>query len=660
ERNNRALLEDVPLKLTKDEVHLLNGGRLSAIPAHIRPVARMFDRTRWADPAMAHFEDYASWLHNTLSSGFHKEETVDKIFGGLANVDIKAIDKQLLDKGVEVSKMRTLDRVREAQRAGILPVRAPAMRRLNVADYADNILLGNEFSVRRMMLGGVDNKIIEGGMEWARMHATTVMREASARNASPIDRNYDPTQLYKEMKYDSKSGELRPVNMIRVKGQRRTLANGDRYYAHAYDESITRPMADPAFKRALNEHMLRVRSPNVDQETLGKYADLTHNLGMADEDIVGQPGSKGVGRIGRNILRELVGPDFSREHWDQMLVDLAKNENSAPIAQALQAYLPRYREPSIEDVLSALDDHKKTLNAGHKEQVAAHRAARDTRLKGGPSKPYALPETPAETRKYYDDLNRVTQLIKGIETNVEPTVSWARNLPLDDRHFVASFINDQVVGGQESFWAKRRRLMAETPPVEPQLDEAGEVISPTPEKWLYDNIEEARQAIIDHSRTGVLDPNLHDAGFTKSLRPLVRDAEGQFVETQARDASVVLYDAPKLTDMTFEQVLATARNRELVSANRGVIEGILRNSDEATPLIANEALARELHHIDAAHAGVDVEVLGALVPAARDRLGMERTGVPGTALEVRRADRTLDEDRAEADDLRASGPPPRG
>ena len=715
ERNNRALLEDVPLKLTKDEVHLLNGGRLSAIPAHIRPVARMFERTRWADPAMAHFEDYASWLHNTLSSGFHKEETVDKIFGGLANVDIKAIDKQLLDKGVEVSKMRTLDRVREAQRAGILPVRAPAMRRLNVADYADNILLGNEFSVRRMMLGGVDNKIIEGGMEWARMHATTVMREASARNASPIDRNYDPTQLYKEMKYDSKSGELRPVNMIRVKGQRRTLANGDRYYAHAYDESITRPMADPAFKRALNEHMLRVRSPNVDQETLGKYADLTHNLGMADEDIVGQPGSKGVGRIGRNILRELVGPDFSREHWDQMLVDLAKNENSAPIAQALQAYLPRYREPSIEDVLSALDDHKKTLIAGHKEQVAAHRAARDARLKGGPSKPYALPETPAETRKYYDDLNRVTQLIKGIETNVEPTVRWARNLPLDDRHFVASFINDQVVGGRESFWAKRKRLLSETPKpttsegAQAWLDDPanratvarltpGEAEPAVPDgttrmyrgenpsvttsrapalasdpdaaaaeaqqyqgryfssdrsfaegfanmdgpgghilyvdipshevarwggfdtalnvehadpngKWLYDNIEEARQAIIDHSRTGVLNPNLHDAGFTKSLRPLVRDAEGQFVETQARDASVVLYDAPKLTDMTFEQVLATARNRELVSANRGVIEGILRNSDEATPLIANEALARELHHIDAAHAGVDVEVI---------------------------------------------------
>lgn len=511
--------------LTQAEKALLDRGWLSLVPSHMRPVARMLGRGSWEDPVMGKMLSYSKWVEARLSEGLGRDA-----YGGLSRL--------------------------EAQRKGLVPLSRPALIQHNLSSVKDSILLGNPYSVRRMILGGVHDDLIDAGKQWAAGHSTTVMRELSAITAGPVDPGFDSTKIHTVLEADPRTKELRPVVMMSERGVRQNYARGEDGFANALLEGIQRSLADPAYRADAIDFLSRVRGgANVSEFDLGKHAD-----GMLRLFGKEAPHANAEARL---ITRELLGSDFHRQHWEQMLVEMRRGGQSHT-ADALDAYLKQIKDPTLADVRNALLNARADLKPSQFADEAAYMAA----------------------RKHLDEVRA------RLEDVTAPALDYLGGLDRASREFAAQFLNGTLLGGSGSWWGRRAATLGEGGASEP---------------WLYDTLNDARGARVDNLQAKVLDPNYHDLGATKSLRAHQVDETGQYVDSAMRDDTVLLYETPYLHGATYDEVLRNATNRELVVDNRHVIEAILNGDPRETQLVADYRIANELQRIDARMAGLSSE-----------------------------------------------------
>lgn len=622
------------LELSVAEQALLKQGFYAMLPSHARPIVRMSERlgVQYGNDTLMHkvVLGYSQFLDNMLRSG-------TGWLGGWTSMMEKAAGGQMARAGLEGATWKELAL---SQQRG-LP---------NVMRNLDSIVMGGEHSIRRMIMGGVHDDLVRAGSEWARLHSTTIMREASALNAGPVSPMYDSTNLVHEMVKD-KDGVYRPVTMLRVKGERRYVAFNDNLYANGLHEEMARALHDTATRQATLEHISRIRGrANVTEQDLEPILDkITRVWDHAQ------------GNAATVLLGELMGGTEVRR-WQTVVDDLS--EWNPELGNALRTWLPSEKAPTFDNVLEALANHA------------------NARLRAG--------------QDAWEPGNQLRDVLQAFK----PHMDWLDGLDAHSKAFAEQFLHGQLLGGHDSWWARSAASRAEfesrpvlnaigpdgVTPIENVVDEfhafisaanseagmvgpwteahdelvfntmqiledsgrlfdsevqafekvrdglaaekagllddagfeelsglldhVGEVLQriypkriykARSEKWLYDDFASASGDIRSSIRSALLDPNMHPMGTSKSLR----------AGTGIKDQTVTIYQAPNIAaeGRSFEELVAASHRPDVLTRNRATVEQMLQWEDPTNlPMVADLELAKELHRLRAQLAGLDPDV----------------------------------------------------
>lgn len=125
-----------------------------AVPAHMRPIARLIDRFgSEGSPALVTLENYGYWLRNKLRFGITGDVAKQSLFDPLTDANAWA--------GIP----------RNIQR--------------NIRANLDSIVLGNPYSFRRMARGGVNQELIASAEAFQRKFFAGIMQRVGATSSLP-------------------------------------------------------------------------------------------------------------------------------------------------------------------------------------------------------------------------------------------------------------------------------------------------------------------------------------------------------------------------------------------------------------------------------------------------------------------------------------------
>jgi hypothetical protein len=415
------------ITFTEEQKRLLAMGERALVPHHVRPVVRMAARYNFEDPVMRKMLNYSAWLRRHLAAGVGQRARV-----------YSATEQHILNN-----------------------IHTPMH---NLKTNMDSILFGNEFSLRRMMLGGVHDDMLEAGREWANGHLTTVMRELSATNAHPLDPGFDTSLLHKELIVDPVTKQIRPMTMMSEKSMRTTLARGDDGFQNAYLDNLQKSLAEPALRDDALEYLTRTTGGvNVTEGELGPMADHLFDMGKGKTAPATEMGRQPHGYQARALMQELMG-DFDKDHWDQFLVELARGKRrtrSGEFAQVLHDYMKEYDRPTVEGVKIALRKKMATMSAKDFKKF----------------------------EDYEETLDHFKALERDLDEHATPIMQWLNSKPPAERAFATQFLDHQVNGGEESFWMRKRR----TPPPAPVAPVAPVAAAAAPTSSVFTPTELAYQ-----------------------------------------------------------------------------------------------------------------------------------------------------------------------
>jgi len=498
------------LAMTIDEQALVQAGWYATLPKHMQPVARMMERYGLeSDLATTTLLDYSKWMDRQLRDGFG-------IFG------LRRLGNKITPGGVSKLELRSGNLAGR----GYLDLEWRARRGTeNAARWMDSIVFGNEHSIRRMILGGVDDDLVHAGRIWAEQHATTLMRVASATNAGPLSPMYDSSQLVHEMVTDS-SGVRRPVALLRVKGERKYVMHGDPLYATGMTEELAALAHDPITRDAFLEHAVRVKGgARIDE------ARLTELMAPL-ENIMGGNSPRAM----THIVTQLMGePDL--QQWRTMVDTIAEWD---PHLGATLRLLPQRAVPDVDDVIVALE----------------HAATNVTGFSG-------------RANRYITELTDARTTLRALET-MDPRT----------RNFTEQFLTAQMMGGQNSWWARSADARASG-------------------SWLYNTLDDTYDGMRPTLAGTITSVSAHDAGVSKALRG----------RTVFKDQTTSLFEVPALHgSYTYDDLLRASKRPDLIVQHKAKIERLLALDEDAITLVDDLELAAELHRVVAAVRGLDPDL----------------------------------------------------
>lgn len=610
-----ALKQTMGVGLTKDEQRLLEEGLYSILPNHVKPIYRMMARSGFNDQALQRLQDYGEWLRGWYRDGLSRFEPLDR-------AQLRVADWA---KGYEGSRIG------------------------NALNYANAIFLGGEHSIRRMILGGVDDDLIHAGAEWFRQHSTTVMREASAINAGPVVPNLDQRNLRMSTEVDPKTGELRQVMYLTERGRRIRVAE-DGALRHGIIEQIQRVTTDPVMGRVARDFLSRVKGgAQIDEATLDGMIRELWSINRKVDDV-GLVTQNDAAVAARTILLELADT-FRGEMWDSAMTRLARRPGTAPVANAIRAYHPAAQVPTKQSVLDALDNAlddpaaiellgidgydrvQEVADALRNDtvierlsQMDAHTRAFATQwlhgqVVGGEQSWYAqylgrsfpptrqIPTTAQQHvfAEFGGEAPRTTlrvKDVKAIESSIKQLrrqgdIDYTTQRLLED---MEAHIGAWRAGKREASGEALSNLSRELADI---IGGANPLRVQAPGGWLYNGLGDAVPDMVAATRNGLLDPAMVPEGTSKSVRNLVLDDKGQIaLEPTLRDANALLWEAPQLRAIPFDELRAMSRNPQILDENRDAVLELLAAPGDQTVLLRNQGLAEELQRIAAQRAGI--------------------------------------------------------
>lgn len=206
--------------------------------SHLRPLARIGERVGWDTPQRTWLTNYSDWTREALKKG---------VLGGDANTF-----------GAD------------------LPV------------AFQNILLGKQFSARRMIANGVDPAKRLAADDWITRHSRAVMEAASTSNASLADPSImNPDTESVMLRGDD--GVRRPVSML-VTGERVMTGPGDDMFANGVHEAAARAFGDEVVSEPLATALadyVPASFTNLDDSTIAHvYENVIEIKGYSSKQIL--------------------------------------------------------------------------------------------------------------------------------------------------------------------------------------------------------------------------------------------------------------------------------------------------------------------------------------------------------------------------------------
>lgn len=523
--------------LTKGEEAALLKGSMSAVPTHMRPVVHMAARVGWGDPMLHVMQRYGNWSRAALESGFGVESKItDGIFNTIAGVS-------------------------RANAAGM----TGGARRLNMAGQVDQLLLGNPYSWRRMVLGGVADDKIEAAEQFYVHHASSVMREVSASNAGPVDPAYDRRNTVKVMVDDSKAPNgLRAVEMNVMKGTRAMTRTGDPFFTKAVHHNIV-SAADDVLSRVAMDEMLRIAPTGMAPEFIHELAQPIRAL-RNDES--------------RDLINEFLD-EFDADTWDSTLLKMsAKNPE---LAQALKFRSRSMTDVTYDDMLAGVQDWWKDL-----------------------------------TRAGDIDVSRAREVMKELQM-ARPSITKLEGLDDNARAWAAARLDHAKNSGSTFFADLDRQIAgnAQVRTISTEPLEGAELVDEIPDvepvNALYSSWGEAEPAIRARISSALTDPNLN-----AEVQHSVRTLTGNELQ-DVRSATVVLHQLDTVTSsavgrgLTYEHLLNVAVDKNLITANETLLRQLFdaMNADPTRGrALADRALADEITRASADLLGIPADQVG--------------------------------------------------
>lgn len=307
------LIQD-PKVLAKAAEQFGVAGIEAMLPTHIRPLATMLAGRDWAEPVVNALEHYGTWVNGMLEKGLP------------------------VIRGAETPIEGALAAIRGSAATGA---------RSNLARNAESILLGNEASWRRMMLGGVNDEMVDSAIAYQAAYADSLMRHLGTTTAGVWDPGYDPATY--QTRQVQRGGRVEEQPVVVLTGQPQVYTNDRWEYAHGVWYQARQPMQDPVAAQIARDYLPRMRAgTNVADEQIDTLFDLTEQMGTD---------------VGRRIMYEFLGADDA----GQVRVAVNSLRQVDPgLSEHLARYLSKNGDISIDDVISGVRKYKGTNEAARK------------------------------------------------------------------------------------------------------------------------------------------------------------------------------------------------------------------------------------------------------------------------------------------------------
>ena len=635
------------LQLTLDEQAMIDLGLEALMPTHVRPLFHMMQRFGFEDPGQEIFTNYGKMLRRMVGGGI----------GG----DVAANYDNWLSKIGDLNKY-DLAAARAAGRPSV-DLAELGWAKKNAATMADAIIMGNPYSMRRMMAGGVHSNLVEAGTEWYAKHQTTVMRSASSVNNGPVEPLYDERQLQRSYETDSRTGKIREVISVREKGRRTWYGADDinGHHAAGVHETLQRRVNDPIAGPVVADVIGRVRGTlKVDEQQLDLIARYLWDPLGASRATTTIPvvNNSDAAFLAREISLEFLD-DFNPEMWQALVTRLRRRQSTQEFGDLLSRELPRFGSHTLDDVRGVLnkmvanetlrggvgysklarEDAKAVLAFLDESPIAAMVAEMDkptrafvsqwahTQARQGQNSWYARhlsanwpaqrPAMPLSHQRLLErtgDGANFDSLYRVVGTNEEGIEMVVLR---SDAHRQLTTSVNQMLKRDLSPRARTEELMlkrsladgeALTDEVSERLlrnhfkriDETYPIARRPEEKWLYDSLTDAYHDVREGLKARVLDPNFHDNGVADTLRGITRNPDGSIRAIHHENPTTMLWEAPRITGMTLDELYTFAPNPALLRQNEELVQGVLATAGDRVPLVANYEVADQLHRALAA------------------------------------------------------------
>jgi hypothetical protein len=177
------------LSKSRTDIALLTAGEKTALalgphgylPAHIRPVARMLERSDFQEPVFKMLDNYGRVVNKWLTEGVPLARAAQTPVAKLLTAIAGGTPDQLVVKAASTSDSLVARTVFDTYKDA----------RSNVAKNMQTLLLGNPKNWRRMAMGGVDSGLIDAARAMQSGWADHIMRDVSTLSAGPLDPGFD-------------------------------------------------------------------------------------------------------------------------------------------------------------------------------------------------------------------------------------------------------------------------------------------------------------------------------------------------------------------------------------------------------------------------------------------------------------------------------------
>lgn len=306
----RSAFEDPALFHQAEELYHTLGPEM-LLPTHIRPVARMLAGHDWAEPVVNVLDHYGRWIGGMLEKGLPGVRTLEDPL----TATVKGIAR-----GTETGPLA------------------------NLSTNAESILFGNPRSWRRMMLGGVNDDLVDASIAFQGAYADSLMRRVGTTSAGVWDPGNDPASYQRRLTV--KDGKIEEEPVIVLRGQPAVYSSNQWEYAHGVHYQAVHPMQDPIGAHLAREYLPRMRG----------------GTSIADDqlDVIFDAASKVNTDIGKRIMHEFLGADDA----DQVRVMVRElNKLSPELSSHLATYLPKHGEITLDQVIDGVRGMR-TVNEG--------------------------------------------------------------------------------------------------------------------------------------------------------------------------------------------------------------------------------------------------------------------------------------------------------
>jgi len=308
---NAGRLKIRPDLLTDGQKVLLAQG---PAPAHLRGLWHAMAHAEWTAPMRNVMERYGEFLTESLRGGVSGAAT-----GGTVRLGeySQRIPKYMLSKD------------------------ATGLEKLlnNGRGNAEQLMLGGQHSWRRMVMGGVDDGLVNAARAYQKKWQTVIMREISASNAGVFDRGYNANNTKRYM-VKGDDGVLREEQFVALRHQQRRLSLDDPYFANAVHNRAYQPFEDPIAGEVFHNSLWRTKGASqMDDAEIVDH--IIHYQRVANSDPI------------IKLLVDEVAHTSNAGSWKAAVAGVRKHNER--LGEVLSTIRESAAGPSTEEVGKVLD-----------------------------------------------------------------------------------------------------------------------------------------------------------------------------------------------------------------------------------------------------------------------------------------------------------------